>query len=1408
MNPKSPTIFSGLLPRLDRTRSLFASPNSGAMKIFVIVSAVFIACQLIAALPLYAKLGDFVTFESGQVRPLALSPGKDRLYVTNTPDNRLEIYRVTDTGLSHAGSVSVGLEPVAVAVRGESEVWVVNHLSDSVSVVDVSNPERARVTRTLLVGDEPRDIVFAGAQGNRAFITCAHRGQNNPNDPQFTEPGVGRADVWVFDAENLGGFGGEELSIITLFGDTPRALAVTPDGSRVYAAVFHSGNRTTVLAEGAVPDGGEARGGLPGPVTNFQGIPGPEVSMIVRHDGQDWVDPPGRTWNFTVRFNLPDKDVFVLDANADPPAQLTEGVVDFSHVGTALFNMAVNPVSGKVYVSNTEARNHVRFEGPGEYGGSTVRGHIAESRITVLDPAGTVTPRHLNKHIDYDNCCEPIPNEVNSKSLAFPTDMVVSADGTTLYVTALGSGKVGIYNTAELEADSFTPDTANQVTLSNGGPTGLVLDEGRNRLYVLTRFDNGISIVDTAAKSEIGHVSMFNPEPEEVVRGRRFLYDAAYTSASGDQACASCHIFGDLDSLSWNLGNPDDTLLQNFNPFTFGPVIDPTFHPMKGPMSTQSLRGMDNHGPMHWRGDRTFGLEQGSVQPDFGAFNEVEAFKKFNPAFEGLVGRSEVLTDEEMQQFTDFVLALTYPPNPIRNLDNSLTEQQQIGRDFYFGPISDSVKNCNGCHVLDREGNAEFGVARPGFFGTDGGSSFEDETQTLKIPHLRNMYQKVGMFGNIDIDFYRPGDNDHMGDQIRGFGFIHDGSTDTLFRFHNAEAFEQDFGNPGGIPNGEEGVALRRAIEDFMMVFDSNLFPIVGQQITLRSDSGDAVMARLDLLKARADAGECDLVVKGIVDGLPWGARYTGDNQFQTDSADETPLDFAAVKALVQSEGQDLTFTAGPPGSGTRIGIDRDRDGYPDRDELAAGSDPADPDSIPGAVQTTLIYPWISNRQGDFESIMVINNTGAAEATVTLTARRNGGESDQATRTIPAGGFLEEPASTLFPNLPSGSGYAVTLTSPATAISGRWVTYSLQSASGRSPSQGVAVPVTESGESDLLGRNLLFGYLPLSGDFISAPVIVNAGTEAADIDLKFYNSAGTLVAESTLEALAPGEPFAAVANTLVPAGTGDVIMTASSATQPITGASFVFNNVYFETAVGNAAAFNPETEDGSSHLLYPWISHNEGAYASTLVTVNPTSEAVTVNLTARRETGDPVTAQRTIPAGGFLAEAAASLFPELGSGAGFSVELSAEAPNLHGWWMTYNLQADSGASPSQGVAVDIGPKTGKSSHMGNSLLFGYLPVTDDFISAPVILNAGASPTDVTLSFYDTNGTLLKQDTTTLTALAAYRPFARLANTLAGAEGGNVVLIATSNGEPITGVGFVFNDRYFEPAIGNATVLSP
>ncbi len=178
-----------------------------------------------AAVPARPALGELSAFESGHVRPLALSGNGQRLYAVNTPDHRVEVWNTSGAAPVALESIPVGLEPVAVALAPDGKLWVVNHLSDSISVVDVS-VSPARVVNTLYVGDEPRDIVFAGPGNGWAFITAAHRGQNAPFDPQLTTEGTGRADVWVFAAANLGAkLGGAPLTILTMFGDTLRGLA-------------------------------------------------------------------------------------------------------------------------------------------------------------------------------------------------------------------------------------------------------------------------------------------------------------------------------------------------------------------------------------------------------------------------------------------------------------------------------------------------------------------------------------------------------------------------------------------------------------------------------------------------------------------------------------------------------------------------------------------------------------------------------------------------------------------------------------------------------------------------------------------------------------------------------------------------------------------------------------------------------------------------------------------------------------------------------------------------------------------------------------------------------------------------------------------------------------------------------
>lgn len=900
----------------------------------------------------------FITFDTGHVRPLALSADGSTLFTVNTPNGTLVVYDVNDRGLIKKAEVSVGMEPVAVAVRNDDEVWVVNHLSDSVSIVSLRGTPR--VTQTLLVGDEPRDIVFAG-QPARAFITTAHRGQHRTDpsiatvpgagDPQLTTPSIGRADVWVFDPVNLGNnsLGGIPVKIMSFFSDTPRALAVSPDRRTVYVAAFKSGNQTTTVPAylpcyGTKPDvpctsfGVPVPGGIGvlGPTTNIEGKPTSANGFVMKFNNTSghWEDQAGRIWDSVSRFTLPDLDVFSIDTDT-----LTQKAA-FAHVGTALFNMVTNPKSGKLYISNTDSVNHLRFEGPGNFAGSTVQGHHAEARITVIS-GNTVSPRHLNKHINYSILANDpgFDPTIKNHSLATPLDMVVSRNGQKLYVAAFGSGKIGVYDTGELEANTFNPTTASagHIRVSGGGPSGLALDEHRNRLYVLTRFDNSVKVIDLATKREVAASAMFNPEPPEVVAGRPILYDALATSANGEASCSSCHIFGDNDDLAWDLGNPDDIVTTNPIPLNGifliegetpinGSGVITDFHPMKGVMATQTLRGLRNHGAMHWRGDRSVGL--------FGTdpFDAEVSFNNFIGAFQSLLGRATPITVEQMRKFTAFQLNVELPPNPNRNLDNSLSSAQQRASDFFRGPrpsisfppvpgTGGDNLTCEGCHRLD---------PAQGFFGTDGRASSVFEPITFKVPHLRNLYTKVGMFGLVAVPLFFDPDAGHMSDQVRGFGFVHDATIDTLFHFNGSLPFLPTATT--GLPV-ENTTEFRRDLEHYLLRFETDLAPIVGQQVTLTSTNATAVSPRIDLLQQRAAASftsknlggtvtECGLVARVNIAGQPRSFLYdTRADAFVREDKDHRRVAIPSqpFRQIARIPGQETTFTCAPPGSGFRM---------------------------------------------------------------------------------------------------------------------------------------------------------------------------------------------------------------------------------------------------------------------------------------------------------------------------------------------------------------------------------------------------------------------------------------------------------------------------------------------------------
>src|SRR2546423_11132004 len=112
----------------------------------------------------------YVNFEGKQTSPIRLSPDGTRLFAVNTPDASLSVFDVTQPSNPRLiAEIPVGLEPVSVNPRNNDEAWVVNEVSDSISIVSVS---QRTVTDTIYVKDEPVDVVFAGG---KAFISASRK---------------------------------------------------------------------------------------------------------------------------------------------------------------------------------------------------------------------------------------------------------------------------------------------------------------------------------------------------------------------------------------------------------------------------------------------------------------------------------------------------------------------------------------------------------------------------------------------------------------------------------------------------------------------------------------------------------------------------------------------------------------------------------------------------------------------------------------------------------------------------------------------------------------------------------------------------------------------------------------------------------------------------------------------------------------------------------------------------------------------------------------------------------------------------------------------------------------------------------------------------------------------------------
>lgn len=785
-----------------------------------------LAIALALLLAVSSRAQTFTHFEGRQTHSIALTPDGTRLLALNTPDARLSVFAVGDPASSEPillAEIPVGLEPVAVRARTDDEVWVVNEVGDSVSIVSL---RRRAVVATLRAPDEPADVVFA--QG-RAFVSCARNRL-----------------LRVFDAVTR-----QELTPIPLGGLDPRALAVNAAGTKVFAAFLLSGNGTTILPANQAP--------APPAPTNPNLPPAPQTGLIVAA-----TDP-------RIPFLVLDRDVAEIDAVTLTVTRYLSGT------GTNLLDLAVHPQTGDIWVANTAARNLVRFE-------PALRGHIADHRLTRLAQGdGTPTVFDLNLGVNYATLPNPA---AQSTALAQPHALVFPGGGSEAWVAAFGSDRVARVDTATGEVLARVElRSTDQTSRQMRGPRALVLHEARQRLYVLNKLSNTVSVIGTAAGALLTEVPVgsYDPMPLAVREGRGFFYDARL-SGNGLSSCATCHLDADRDGLAWDLGDPGGEISTVMGANLVVHDSTPrerTLHPMKGPMTTQTLRGMTGGAPFHWRGDRA-------------------TLQDFNPTFDLLLGGTP-LAPADISALAAYLFTLRNHPNP--NLRRDGTPPPTLaGGDPLRGADLFTVHNnhCSLCHEVPR--------------GTNNNIDLPQEVgspQPIKNPSLRTVYQRM-LF------------NPQLGQQsLSGFGLNHDGSGFELPTVHPYVLDEL----------GTESFADFADVTAFVLCFPTETKPAVGEGFTVTAATTAAATGDFTLLETQARQQACDFAVRGQVGGQARSFFYNRTTQlYEPDAAGESPLTRAQLLAQLGPDDV-LNFLGTPPGEGRRFGGDRDGDGTRDLDE-------------------------------------------------------------------------------------------------------------------------------------------------------------------------------------------------------------------------------------------------------------------------------------------------------------------------------------------------------------------------------------------------------------------------------------------------------------------------------------------
>ena len=667
------------------------------MKILIPACALLLASCFATGAPARPGKVGHPSFLSPHSKPLVI--GEGHVFVVNTPADTVDV--IDRRTRKIVRRISVGVDPVGLALRPDGEeLWVSNHVSDSVSVIDLARKSatrfhvvatiqdidsRTRATRF----DEPVGIAFAS--DDKAYVALS------------SENRIAVVNTRTRKVEKR----------LRITAQDPRAIVVK--NGLLYVVPFESNNKTQ-LSGGYKLDGDLVTfNAHEHSIANNNVLSLGHVTDIVKHP------------------RVPDRDLYIFDTRTDRLVRTVDTL------GTLLYGLAVNS-KGDVFIAQTDARNDINGRaGTGKHGLAELENRAFLNQITKVPAEEKAKPQF------YDLEPRPPRHPKRSEALATPYGLQVSGDDTTLVVSAAGSDIVCV-------VDATTGSILGRVKVDSV-PRGIALVENTEGspigAWVLNAVANTVSVLDLSKLSDpkvMKRIILEDPTHPEFKMGR-IAFNKASASTTATFSCASCHPDGHTDQLLWVLETPV---------VTGGNQIMPR--------STMPVRGLRDTAPFHWDGipgDPYGGNNSANIRsheapnsdpakPESATRHVIDGSLATTMLMTGTTpendeGKLGFLSARERDDMAKFLLNITYPPAQRRAFDNKLTERAEEGfRQFHIVGNKESrrMNVCGDCHRM------------PFLVSTNTPGTGMD-APTWRGAYDRFLILPQGRLNIIDFDFYR-----------------------------------------------------------------------------------------------------------------------------------------------------------------------------------------------------------------------------------------------------------------------------------------------------------------------------------------------------------------------------------------------------------------------------------------------------------------------------------------------------------------------------------------------------------------------------------------------------------------------------------------------------------------------------